>query len=343
MKIAKDLTLTAADVRPLTEARLLGSVDVGRGPIVDMAVSGATIVAANSGDNSVSVLNSHSLAHEAVIAVSGEPSAVAVAGERAFVAAAAPTYDAVAAIDTGMQAFLASLPLELQVVGVAVRRDGRQLFVAGDSDGTPALAIVDVESGRVDTVDITSAAGNVVNAVRISPNGRLVVVAISHTNSGSLVVVDPATRRVMTAVRTASPIRDVVLRGNVAHVLGCDHEYGGIVETIDMKSRRSLTTAWIGGTPTQFALSADGIRMYVVYHDAIAVLSMITNEITDSIAVGAQPSCIALSPNGSQLYVADFAGTVSAYAVPLGSSFDDVVGIEPVAVSGVRELVPAGA
>jgi YVTN family beta-propeller protein len=342
MKMAKSLTVTAADVRPLTEARLLGSIDVGRGPIVDIAVGGGTIVAANSGDNSISVLNTHSLAHEAVIPLPGEPSAVTLAGDRAFVAAAAPTYDSVAAIDTGLQSFLASLPLELQIAGVAAHRDGRTLFVAGDSEGTAALAIVDVESGRVHTVDMASGLGGVVNALRISPNGRLVVVAVSDTDRGSLVVIDRAKRRVMTAVRTASPIRDVVLRGNVAHVLGCDPEYGGMVETIDMKSRRSLTTAWIGGTPTQFALGADGIRMYVVYHDAIAVLSMITNEITGTIAVGAQPSCIAVSTNGSRLYVADYAGTVTAYAVTLGSSFDDVIDLEPVAVSGVRELVPAG-
>lgn len=344
MKIAKTLTLTAADVRPLTEARLLGSIEVGGGPIVDIAVGGATIIAANSGDNSISVLNTHSLTHEAVIPVSGEPSAVVVAGDRVFVATAAPTSDSVAAVDTGSQSFLASLPLELQIAGVAARRDGRTLFVAGDSDGTAALAIVDVESGHIHTVDMASGLGGVVNAVRISPNGRLVVVAISDTDRGSLVVIDPAKRRVVTTVRTVSPIRDVVLRGNVAHVLGCDPEYGGVVETIDMKSRRSLTTAWIGGTPTQFALGADGIRMYVVYHDAIAVLSMITNEITDTIAVSAQPSCVAVSPNGSRLYVADYAGSITAYAVASGSSFDDVVDVEPVAAPRiVRELVPAGA
>jgi WD40 repeat protein len=342
MRMAKALTMSAADVRPLSETRLLGSVYVGRGPISDMVVSGATIVAANSCDNSVSVLNTHSMTHETVIDVSGEPSAVAVAGQRAFVATAAPTYDAVSAIDTGLQSMLGSLPLELQVVGVVARGDGRKLFVAGDSDGTPVLAIVDVESGRVHTVDIGSGDGEVVNAVRISPNGRLVVVAISTAESGRLVVIDPARRRVMTAVVTGSPIRDVVLRGNVAHVLGCDPEFGGNVETIDMKSRRSLTTAWIGGTPTQCVLGADATRMYVVYHDAIAVLCMITNEITDTVAASAHPSCVAVSANGRRLYVADYAGTITAFAITSASAFDDVIAVEAVPRSDVRELVPAG-
>jgi YVTN family beta-propeller protein len=342
MTIAKALTMPAADTRP-REAGLLGSVDVGHGPIVDIAVGGPTLVAASSGDNTVSVLNTQSLTQEAVIPVTGEPSAISMAGHRAFVATAAPTYDSVTALDTGLHAFLASLPLELHIAGVAARPDGRQLFVAGDSDGIPALAIVDVESGDADTVDLASTAGDVVNMVRISPNGRLVVVAVSDTAGGSLVVVDPARRRVVTAVPTATPIRDVVLRGNVAHVLGCDPEHGGVVETIDMKSRRSLNSAWIGGTPTQFALGADGTPMYVVFHDAIAVLCMITNEIIDTIVVGAQPSCIALSPSGSQLYVADYAGTVTAFAVTPTAPFDKVIEVQPVAIPDARAaLVPAG-
>jgi DNA-binding beta-propeller fold protein YncE len=342
MTMAKALTVTAADVRPVAEARLLGSIDVGRGPIVDIAASGATIVAANSCDSSVTVVNAHSMTPEAVIPVAGEPSAVALAGNRVFAAAAAPTYDSVAAIDAGAQAFLAALPLELQIAGVVARRDGRTLFVAGDADGAPALAIVDVASGRVDTIDIPAGAGGVVNAVRISPNGRLVVVAISDMESGSLVVIDPAKRRVMTSVLATSSIRDVVLRGNVAHVLGCDREYGGIVETIDMKSRRSLSTAWIGGTPTQFALSADGAYMYVVYHDAIAVLSMITNEITGTIEVDAQPSCITVNPNGSRLFIADYAGSITAYALTPGPTINRYFDVEAVAVAGARELVSAG-
>ena len=157
-------------------------------------------------------------------------------------------------------------------------------------------------------------------------------------------MVDAATARSVASVPTVSPIRDVVVRsdGRVAYVLGSDPRYGGFVEMIDMTARRAFDTAWIGGHPIQFALAADATRMYVVYQDAVAVLCLITNEIVDTIAVGAQPSCVATSPDGTRLYVADYSGRVTVLAVAARTSFDDLLDVETVALSEVRELEPAG-
>ena len=334
------LMLTAVDAQPVAEARLLGSIDVKRGPIADIAVDGDWIVATNSGGESVSVLSARTLQVEATVSVDGEPFAVTTVGGRAFVAASAATYDTLSAIDTRAKTFLASLPVDLDVVSVASGPDGRRVFVAGTGPESADLAIVDVESGRVDTVAIAELE-SIVGAVRVAPDGRRVYVASSDAERGKLTVVDVAKARVAGVVPTVAPIQDFVLSSDcsVAYVLGRDAEFGGVVDTIDIGRRRLLTSAWIGGHPTQFALGSDGNRLYIVDVDRVAVLCPITNEVVDAILVGANPSCVATSPDGGRLYVADYSGVVTAFAVPIPSSFGEVIDAEPIAV--VRELEPA--
>jgi DNA-binding beta-propeller fold protein YncE len=157
-------------------------------------------------------------------------------------------------------------------------------------------------------------------------------------------VIDAAKRRIVATVETDSPFRDVVLSedASLAYVLGCHPEYGGVVETIDIRRKRVVGAAWIGGCPTQFTPGADGTRMYIVDAGCVVVLCMITHEITDTITVGAQPSSVVTSPDGSRLYVADFSGAVSVFAVASPSSFDDVIDVETAALSDLRELEPAG-
>jgi DNA-binding beta-propeller fold protein YncE len=241
-------------------------------------------------------------------------------------------------------AFLASLPLDHDVVDVAASPDGRRLFVGAIGPDSPALLVVDVESGRTDIVKIAPAEGTTLNTVRIARNGRLVCVGTSDIDGGRLTVVDTTKRRIVTTVETASGFRDVMLSedASLAYVLGCHPEYGGVVETIDIRRKRVVGAAWIGGCPTQFAPGADGTRMYIVDAGCVVVLCMITDEVIDTIAVSAQPSSVATSPDGSRLYVADFSGVVSVFAVASPSSFDDVIDVETAALSGVRELEPAG-
>jgi YVTN family beta-propeller protein len=342
MTMVNALMLPVADVAPITEALLLGSIAVGRGPIADIAVdpNGATIIATNSGDHSVSVCNAYTLSVQACAPVAGEPFAVAAARGRAFVAASEPTFDSVSAIETRADVFLASLPLDLDVVGIAASDDGGHLFVSGIGPETADLAIIDVESGRLQTVAVADA-DSIVGAVRVASNGRFVYVATSDTYRGKLTVIDAERKRIAGVVPTISPIQDFVLSGDgtVAYVLGRDHQHGGFVETIDTTTTRVLATRWIGGHPTQFALGVDETRMYIIDVDRVAVMCTITSEIVDAIAVGTQPSCVAVSPGGGRVYVADYTGAVTAFAVASQSSFGDAIDVEPIAM--LRELEPA--
>jgi hypothetical protein len=50
-------------------------------------------------------------------------------------------------------------------------------------------------------------------------------------------------------------------------------------------------------------------------YDHVAVLCTATNTVVDTIAAGVEPSCVAVSPDGDRLYVADYAGTVTVLSV----------------------------
>ena len=80
---------------------VLGTIDVARGPIGDIAVSAnGRLVVTNYGDNSVAVLDADTLTVDDTVTVDGEPFAVAVTDDRAYVSTASASYDSVPVIDT---------------------------------------------------------------------------------------------------------------------------------------------------------------------------------------------------------------------------------------------------
>ena len=66
---------------------VLGTIDVERGPIADLAVStdGTTVIATHYGDGSVSVIDAYAMIVEADIELPVEPLLVTAAERRAYV------------------------------------------------------------------------------------------------------------------------------------------------------------------------------------------------------------------------------------------------------------------
>jgi DNA-binding beta-propeller fold protein YncE len=93
-------------------------------------------------------------------------------------------------------------------------------------------------------------------------------------------------------------------------------------------------------------LSPDKTRAYVVDYDHVAVLCTLSHEVVNTVTVDARPSCVAMSFDGGRLYVADYAGDVSAFSVAsttipqLNSHF---VATDEIALRRLCELEPATA
>ena len=111
-----------------------------------------------------------------------------------------------------------------------------------------------------------------------------------------------------------------------------------------MSSNRITDTIELGiGAPTQMTLSTDKTRAYVVDYDHVAVLCTLTHEVVNNVTVDARPSCVAVNFDGGRLYVADYAGEVSAFSIAstLPLLYSQLVATDAIALP--VELEPATA
>lgn len=336
---------TATDVEP---AVVLGSIDVDRGPIADLALSsdGTTIVATHYGDGSVSIIDAYALTVEADIDMPAvEPHMVTAVERRAYVTISGHMYDSVAVIDTASRQVVANHPIDDVAGDVAVSPDGTRIYV-GRIGRDVGLAVINT-FGRTSNISIADGVGRTVDAVRVSPNGRLVYVATSDAVSGTVHVVDAAKGRVVREVAIASPIRDVALSydGALAYVASFDPHWGGSVDVIDTAINEITAKVGIGGAPMQMALSVDGARLYIADYEHVAVLCTETNSVIDTLTVTAEPSCVAVSPDSTRLYIADHAGAITVMSVAANASeiaTDKLISLHVSDAPDLRALQPAG-
>jgi YVTN family beta-propeller protein len=323
---------------------VLGTVEVPRGAIADLAVTpdGATVVASHY-SGSISVTDAVTMTG-AVIDVPVEPFMVTAGDRRAYVTISGHHHDSVAIIDTETKRVIANHAISGTATDVAVSPDGTRIFVGQAVDDGVALSVINT-FGRVHTIDLAHGDGLTVDAVQVSPNGRLVYVATSDATSGKLLVVDAAQGRVVRDIPVASPIRDVALSqdGSLAYVAIFDTHWGGSVDIIDTAINEITAKVGIGGAPMQMAVSPDGARVYIADYEHVAVLSTETNSVVDILNVTAEPSCVAVSPDSSRLYIADHAGTVTVLSVASAASAPDTESLTVNAdtVPELRERQPA--
>ena len=69
-----------------------------------------------------------------------------------------------------------------------------------------------------------------------------------------------------------------------------------------------------------------------------------TNSVVDTLTVTADPSCVAVSPDGSKLYIADHSGAITVLSVALDSSEleTELMAMNIRTAAALRELEPAG-
>jgi len=328
------------------DATRVGTVAVRRGPIGDIAAGAAAVVVTNYGDDSVSFLNPETLAVEDTIGVPGEPFAAVISDDRAYVSTSSASHDAVSVIDTNIRTVLTTYPLAFGVSALAVSPDGKRVYAGRNGRDHVDVAVIDTTAERVGTIDIATGAGIGIDAIAADPTGKRLYVATTDARGSQLVVVNAETARVDRKVWVGSPIRDLAFADSTAYVLTSDRDRGGVVNVIDMSTNRITDIIELGiGAPTQMTLSPDKARVYVVDYNHVAVLCTLSLEVVDTVAFDARPSCVAVNFDGDRLYVADFAGDVSAFSIastrPL--LYSQFVATDPIVLPELRELERATA
>lgn len=321
---------------------IFGATNLGRGPIADVAVDGDALVVTNYADHSVVVMDAAGLAVNGAVAA-GEPFAVAVAHGNAYVGVASVDYDAIAVVDTASGAVTAAHPLSYNATAMTTSPDGKRIYVGRITDDGVDVAVIDTVAERQDTIEVATGADITIDALRVDSGDRRLVVAVSGSAGSRLIVIDLETARVRRALEIGAPIRDLDLgAGGIAYVLTSDIADRGVVHVVDLVAQTITGSYDVGATPTQLTLSADGTRAYIVDWDHVAVWCTDTHVIVDTISVGARPSCVAM--DGDRLYVADYAGGITAYTVAstMPMLYAQSASPRALVVPKVRELEAAG-
>lgn len=308
-----------ARVTPQAATGVLGGLS---GAVTDMAFSrdGRVLVAAHYGDDAVSAIDTETLTLRGVTHGVAEPSALAVS-DRAYVGSAAVADDRVVAIDLATGAALADREIGATVRGLALSPSGDSLYVArcadnGDHgrDGAD-VAVIGVENGRMATIPVARGADAAIGAVRISSDGSRLYAALTTAAGSAIAVIDTRSRRTLRTIAVRGSVSDIAVHRDGARVIvvGWDAGHGGIVTVVDTAVGRAVATIAVGGQPTQVVTAGD--RAYVARGEDVVVIDVVTARTVDTIATHRTVSCIAVSPDRTVLYAADYEGTLTATAL----------------------------
>lgn len=294
----------------------VGEVSGLPGAATDMALTadGRTLVLAHYGDDAVTAVDTATLTVTVVVTGVAEPFALSVA-DRAYVSSAASAGDSVVAVDLDFGVALADRAMNTAARGLAAAPAGDVVYVARCSDEVADIVAVEVTSGRMTVIPVARGEGATVDAVRVNTDGSRLYATLRTAAGSAVAVVDTRAYRVVQTIAIEGSIGDIAVHRDGRRIFATcwDDARGGVLMVLDAAAGRVLRSVAVDGLPTQIALTAS--RAYVANGDGITVVDIAAGRIVDTIAIGRPVSCLAVNPDGSRLYIADFDGTVIASSV----------------------------
>ncbi len=151
-----------------------------------------------------------------------------------------------------------------------------------------------------------------------SPDGRRLYVTPSYGDS--LVVINPATKAIITKVAIGGGLRGVAVAAD-GSIYVTDYVLGTVV-SVDPSTLKVAGTAYVGQLPYRVVASRTRARAYATNWNSgiISVLDTSTKQVVATWATCAQPYGIAESVDGARLYVTcEVQGLVSVVNAATGS------------------------
>ncbi len=308
---------TLPAVRPAAQLQLVlrpaeGMLSGLPGAVTDLSVSddGRHLVAAHFGEDALSVIDVATLTVASTVSDIAEPYAVTTA-DRAYVRSASIQEDSVVAVDLQSGSQLATREVGIGAQGLVAGPGGDRLYVARANDGRAEFAVVDVETGAISTIPVATEPAASIDTVRINQAGTRLYAALTTASGGALVMVDVRSGRVQT-VPVGESIGDIAVDRSERRVFvtGIDADLGGVLRIVDTASARLVHTLPMGGLPVGLLIT--GGTVYVADGETVVAIDASTARVVNRTAFGRPVSCLAVSQDGTRLYVGDFDGNVEA-------------------------------
>ncbi|MGH9261798.1 MAG: beta-propeller fold lactonase family protein, partial [Acidimicrobiales bacterium] len=232
-----------------------------------------------------------------------------------------------------------AVPLAAVVIGACSREPPRGPAATGSlayvtNEVSQDLTVIATAS---DSVVATIPLGARARGVKVSPDGRLVYVALSGSprcpptmpdeecarlpvdkSKDGIAEIDAATYRLVRTLPGGSDPEafDLSPDGSYLYV---SNEDAGVASFLELTSGRLVVTVPVGTEPEGVAVSPDGKAVYVTAETdhVVTVLDAASGRELTRITVGRRPRDLAFSPDGRRLYVsAEVDGTVSVIELP---------------------------
>ena len=283
----------------------------------------------NSGDNTVSVIDTATNTVTATVPVGTGPYGVAVTPDGKKVYVMCPEDDCGAidpgsfyVIGTSTNTVIAKVPEGGAYggpVGVAVSPDGTKVYAT-------TYAGVTIIDTATNTVTAGLGPGFMLRGVAFNPAGTKAYVA-AMDYPGDVRVIDTATNTV-TGLSLALDSYCAVAVSPDGTKVYVTNDVGVIV--IDTATNTVTATVSVGSNPYGIAVTPDGTRVYATNSGSstVSVIDTTTNTVAATVPVGNNPVGVSVTPDGTRVYVAN--------------SGSDTVSVIDTATNTVIATVPVG-
>lgn len=295
------------------------------GPSVD-AASFAYIP--NTGDNTVSVIDTATSRVVATVPVGSAPVGVAVnlAGTRVYVVNQGDR--TLSLIDTANNSVaLAQTSLGLIPFGIAVDSAGTRAYVS--NSGSNNVSVLDTEAGfGVTFVGV----GNY--PVGIAVNTESARAYVANQGSNSVSVIDTAALTVIHTVPVGTAPFAVALNATGTRVYVTNRGESALdidtVSVIDTATNAVVATVTVGDEPMSIAVNPAGTRVFVANArgNNLSVIDTATNTVVATVAAGGtNPNGVGVNSTGTRVFVAN---TSSNSVSVIDTATNTVTATEPV-------------
>lgn len=293
----------------------------------------------NFKDNTVSVIDTAAERVVATVPVAAGPDGIVLApgGRSAFVSGSSAS--AVSEIDTATDSVTRSIDVGKGPQGLAMTADGKWLLVAVNGDDR--VAFVDTAAHGVST----SVAVPKPHTIAIRPDGRQAYVASQEPGHFALVVIDMATRAVVTQIPLDKPPRDLEFDADGKSLY---LTLAGVpaVQVLDAATNQWGAPVSTGVSPhiaQHFAGMASGV-VVVQGPGEVMLFDPVARASVRSIGVGKQPHWLDLSADGKKLWVSnEGSNDVSVVDLAGGPMHTVAVGNAPRKIAVQRGAASQGA
>jgi YVTN family beta-propeller protein len=296
---------------------------------------------ANQGSNSVSVIDTTSNTVTATIPVQKGPTSVIGSPDGSKIYVANSGIGQVSIVDTSSNTVIGVAAdgggVSTPGYGLALAPNGKLYVSCASTAGRLRTIIIDSTQNRI--ISSVSGAGDMAPfGLAVTPDGSRLYCS---TMTSGLAVIDTGSNSLITNIRVACGMSGVAVSPDGKKVfVSLPSALKNGVSVIDTASNNvigQLPTAHASG----MAVSPDSSKLYVgnIASNVVTVVDLTSNTVTASIPVGIYPADLALTADGSMLYVAN-SNTSGMLQVMNGAPSS--VSVISTATNAVVATVPVG-